>query len=88
MYEQSGLLEPVSFKLMTAVAPKSAEEDARLTRLKASLKSVIDEAIVSMVTRGVTEESAAKLRRDLEAAGWEEYRQIYQDIYDRWQKGD
>lgn len=88
VYEQSGLLEPVSFKLMTAVAPKSAEEDARLTRLKASLKSVIDEAIVSMVTRGVTEESAAKLRRDLEDAGWEEYRQIYQDIYDRWQKGD
>ena len=84
LYEEAGVLEPVSCKILTTVARKTTEEDARINRLRTRLKSVVDTAIVDMVTRGVTEESAADFAAKLRDAGWEEYRDIYQEIYDRW----
>ncbi len=84
MYEEAGVLEKTSHKYLTAVAPRTAQENARLTALKAKLKSVIDAALVSMATRGVTEEDAALFLGQLEEAGSREYREIYQAIYDRW----
>ena len=88
LYEDAGVLERVSHKYLTTVAPKTGEEDARLTRLKAKLKSIIDAALVSMVTRGVTEENTQQLRQQLREAGSGEYRTIYQTLYDRWQGGN
>jgi len=88
LYEDAGVLEPVSHKYLTTVAPKTGEEDARLTRLKAKLKSIIDAALVSMVTRGVTEENTQQLRQQLREAGSGEYRTVYQTLYDRWQGGN
>lgn len=88
LYEDAGVLERVSHKYLTTVAPKTGEEDARLTRLKAKLKNVIDAALVSMVTRGVTEENTAQFLRQLREAGSEEYRTVYQTLYDRWQGGN
>lgn len=87
LYEESGVLEPVSSKYLTAVAPKSPLEDARLTRLKAKLKNIIDAALVTMVTQGVTEENTAQLHQQLLEAGSGEYREIYQTLYDRWRGG-
>ena len=66
------------------ISRKTAEEDARLSRLKAALKPAVDEAIVDMVTHGVTEEKLQALAEKTEAAGSREYRQIYQEIYSRW----
>jgi len=83
-YEEAGVLEGVSAKILTTVARKTAEEDARLSRLKAALKPAVDEAIVDMVTHGVTEEKLQALAEKTEAAGSREYRQIYQEIYSRW----
>ena len=73
-----------SCKLLTNVAPRTPEEDARINRLHNRLKSVVDSALVEMITKGVTEESAADFAARLRDAGWEEYRGIYQDVYDRW----
>ena len=67
-----------------AVARKTGEEDARLSRLKAALKPLIDEAIVDMVTTGVTEEKLRAFAERAKTAGSEEYRSIYQEIYTRW----
>ncbi len=84
LYEEAGVLEKVSGKVLTTVARKTAAEDARLSRLKAALKPVIDGAIVEMVTGGVTEEKLSRLKEDLRAAGGAEYRQIYQQVYSRY----
>ena len=85
LYEEAGVLEAVSHKYLTTVAPKTSLEDARLAGLKARLKAVVDAALVTMVTQGVTEDSTAQLRQQLQEAGSEEYRNIYQALYDRWQ---
>ncbi len=83
LYEEAGVLEAVSSKYLTAVAPKTAQEDAQLTRLKARLKAIIDAALVTMVTQGVTEENTALFHRQLREAGSAEYRETYQGLYDR-----
>ncbi|MBQ9211656.1 MAG: extracellular solute-binding protein [Clostridia bacterium] len=85
LYEEAGVLEATSSKILTATARKTGEEDARLTRLQAALKPLINGAIVDMVTTGVTEEKLTALAGKLREAGSEEYRSIYQQIYDRWQ---
>ncbi|MBR2822329.1 MAG: extracellular solute-binding protein [Clostridia bacterium] len=84
LYEEGGVLESVSSKYLTAVAPKTPLENAQLARLKARLKSIIDAALVQMVTQGVTAENTALLQRQLQEAGSGEYREIYQTLYDRW----
>ena len=84
LYEEAGVLENVSHKMLTTVAPKTALEDAKLTRLKAKLKSIIDAALVSMVTQGVTAENTELMRQQLQEAGSGEYREIYQTLFDRW----
>ncbi len=87
LYENEGVLENVSHKYLTTVAPKTAIEDAKLKRLKVKLKSIVDAALVAMVTQGVTEENTALMHQRLREAGSEEYRAIYQTLYDRWQGG-
>lgn len=84
-YERADVLEETCFKLLTVVIPKTTEENAGIARLKAKLKAVVDAEIVSMVTQGVTEESAASFLQRLREAGSGEYREIYQRAYDRWQ---
>ena len=84
LYEDAGVLERVSGKILTTVAPKTTGESARISRLKNRLKSVIDAGIVRMITQGITEEDSASFEQQLREAGWEEYRQLYQNIYDRW----
>ena len=83
MYEQAGVLEPVSAKLLTAAAPKTTSQTAEAARLKTKLKSIVDVEIVSMVTQGVTEEGRAEFLEKLKAGGSREYLQIYQQICDR-----
>ena len=87
LYEEAGVLEAVSHKYLTTVAAKTGLEDARLTRLKARLKSVVDAALVDMATRGVSEEKTARFHEQLLEAGSEEYKALYQTLYDRWRKG-
>ena len=86
LYEQAGVLEPVSGKLLTTVAPKTTGQSAETARLKAKLKSLVDAEIVSMVTQGVTDEACTAFREKLKAGGSAEYRQVYQQIYDRWKE--
>ena len=86
LYERSGVLEPISATLLTTVAPKTTDQSAETTRLKAKLKSLVDAEIVSMVTQGVTEEGRAAFRESLKAGGSADYRQVYQQIYDRWKE--
>lgn len=85
-YEQAGVLEPVSAKVLTAVAAKTTAESSETARLKTKLKSIVDAGIVEMVTQGVTEERVEAFRRHLKENGCEEYCQVYQQIYDRWKE--
>jgi len=39
-----------------------------------------------MVTQGVTDEGRVAFRESLKAGGSVEYRQVYQQIYDRWKE--
>ncbi len=82
-YEKAGVLEKVSFKRMTVTSPKTRDEDARLTALKAVLKNEIDASLVRFVTRGVTETEAEEFQERLKALGAEEYTELYQTVYDR-----
>ena len=86
LYEQADVLEPVSSKLLTAVAPKTTAESAETARLKTKLKSLVDAGIVSMVTQGVTEESRTDFLESLKTGGSADYRRVYQQIYDRWKE--
>lgn len=86
LYEQAGVLEPVSSRLLTAVAPKTTAESAKASQLKAKLKSIVDAGIVAMVTQGVTPERTGAFLAKLKEAGSGEYRQVYQQIFDRWEE--
>ena len=83
LYEHAGVLEKTCFKLLTAVSPKTAEENAAIAGLKARLKAIVDAQIVSTVTRGVTDDGRAAFLAKLREAGSEEYKEIYQRVYDR-----
>ena len=80
------MLEPVSAKILTTVAPKTTDQSAETSRLKAKLKSLVDAEIVAMVTQGVTAERREAFLKELEENGSREYRRIYQQIYDRWEE--
>ena len=84
VYEEAGILEKVSNKILVTVAPKTTAESASIARLTAKLKAVVDAEIVSMVTHGVSTGSKAAFLRQLQESGSEEYRQVYQQVYDRW----
>ncbi len=83
-YEQAGVLEPVSHRILTHVMPKTSEESARINQLYTQLKSVIDSALVNFMTTGVTDESFSAFLTTLRQAGSEEYRSLYQQSYDRY----
>lgn len=84
VYEDAGVLERISFRYLTMVAQRNTEENARLNRLKSTLKSIVDQALVEFMTRGINEERYGAFLEDLKDAGAEEYRELYQTIYDRW----
>ena len=84
VYEEAGVLESVSFRYLTNVMQKNAEESARISRLKTTLKSIIDQALVEFMTQGVDAERYARFLEELRDAGAEEYRQLYETIYHRW----
>ncbi len=86
MYEQAGVLEGTSYRVLNYVTPKTSEESARLTHLKSRLKTVIDRALVSFMTSGVTDAAWETFQQDLDDAGWEEYITLYQTTYDRYLK--
>ena len=86
LYGEAGVLEPVSAKILTTVAPKTTDQSAETSRLKAKLKSLVDAEIVAMVTQGVTAERREAFLKELEENGSREYRRIYQQIYDRWEE--
>ena len=79
------MLETVSHKLLTTVAPRTTAENAEIVRLKAKLKAIVDAEIVSAVTKGYTEAERASFLQRLRDAGSEAYKDTYQQIYDRWQ---
>ena len=86
LYGSADVLEPVSAKLLTAVAPKTTAQSAEVRRLKAKLQSVVDAGIVAMVTQGVSEERRETFLNELRKGGSEAYRQVYQEIWDRWKE--
>lgn len=86
-YEEAGVVEENSFRLLTYVMPKTTAESARLLQLHTQLKNVVDLALVDWMTRGVTDESFAAFLLDLQKAGSEEYKAIYQKAYDRYRDG-
>ena len=77
LYESAGVLEPVSCKILTTVAPKTTAQSAETVRLKARLKSLVDAEIVAMVTRGVTEEGRTAFLQKLRESGSEAYAAVY-----------
>ncbi len=86
LYGRAGVLEPVSAKMMTAVASKTTAESSETARLKTKLKSIVDAGIVAMVTQGVTDERIEAFRSSLNENGCAEYCQVYQQIHDRWKE--
>ena len=86
-YEQAGVVENHSFRLLTYVMPKTTQESARLLQLHIQLKNVMDTALVEWMAEGVTEESFQAFQAKLKEAGSEEYKAIYQKAYDRYREG-
>ncbi len=84
MYEAADVLESSSYRVLSYVTSKTSEEAARLAQLKARLKTVIDGALVSFMTSGVTDEDYAAFERNLLDAGAQEYTALYQTAYDRY----
>lgn len=86
LYEDAKVLEPVSCKLLTTVAPKTTAQSSAVLRLKGKLKSVVDAGIVTMVTQGVTDEAREAFVRQLRENGSEEYVRVFQRVYDDWRE--
>jgi len=86
IYEQAGVLETVSVRTLTDIAPKTTEQSALISRLIGKLKVQVNNEIVTMVTQGVTEEGRAAFLTQLAENGSGEYRTVYQQIYDRWRE--
>lgn len=85
MYEEAGVLESVaSYRLLNYVTPKTSEESARLAQLKAQLRTVVNSALVTFMTSGVTDESYAAFEQALLDAGAAEYTKLHQSAYDRY----
>ncbi len=82
-YDASGVLEPVSEKVLTVESAKTSQESARLTQLKKRIKTVVDDFIVNAVVHGVTDQAFDAFIEDLKAEGALEYRELYQQIYNR-----
>ena len=87
LYGDANVLEPVSSKLLTTVAPKTTEQSSAAQQLKAKLKSVVDAGIVTMVTQGASEADRESFLRQLEEKGSREYVRVYQQVYDHWREG-
>lgn len=87
LYEQAGVVENHSFRLLTYVMPKTTQESARLLQLHIQLKNVVDTALVDWMANGVTDASFQAFSSSLKQAGSEEYKAIYQKAYDRYRKG-
>lgn len=83
-YENAGVLENTSYRLLNYVTPKTSEEAARLAQLKTQLKTVINGALVDFMVNGVTDERYAEFEQALVDAGAEEYTALYQTAYDRY----
>ena len=86
LYEDAKVLEPVSCKLLTTVAPKTTAQSSAVLRLKGKLKSVVDAGIVTMVTQGVTDEALETFTQQLRENGSEEYVRVFQRVYDDWRE--
>ncbi len=86
LYENAKVLEPVSWKLLTTVAPKTTAQSSAVQRLTAKLKSTVDAEIVAMVTQGVTDEARKAFIQQLRENGSEEYIRVYQQVYDHWRE--
>lgn len=84
MYEAAGVLENTPYRLLRYVASKTSEEAARLLELNTRLKTVIDGALVSFMTGGVTDEAYAQFEQDMQDAGAGEYKTLYQTVYNRY----
>ena len=87
LYEDANVLEPVSCKLLTTVAPKTTAQFSALQQLTAKLKALVDAEIVAMVSQGVTDEAREMYIQQLKENGSEEYIRVYQQVYDHWQEG-
>ncbi|MGN0755307.1 MAG: sugar ABC transporter substrate-binding protein [Aristaeellaceae bacterium] len=83
-YEEAGVLEPVSHRLLTHVMPKTGDEAARINQLYTRLKTLIDSSLVNFMTNGVADDSFNAFLAELRQAGAEEYRMLYQHSYDRY----
>ena len=84
MYENAGVLEENSYRLLKYVTLKTKEESARLIQLHTHLKTVIDSYLVEFMAHGVTDESYAAFEQALTDAGAAEYTALYQKAYDRY----
>lgn len=84
LYEEAGVLENTSYRLLNYVTPKTREESARLIQLHAQLKTVIDSSLVDFMAHGVTDEGYAAFEQALVEAGAAEYTALYQTAYDRY----
>ena len=84
MYEDADVLENRSYRVLSYVISKTSEEAAQLAQLKSRLKTVVDGALVSFMTSGVTDENYAAFEQSLLDAGAQEYTALYQTAYDRY----
>ena len=91
MYEEAGVLENTSYRLLKYVAPKTGEEAARIAQLKTQLEAVINRALADFMAHGVTDAAYAAFEQAMLDAGAAEYTALYQTAYDRYldrQEGD
>ncbi len=84
MYDEAGVLEKTSYRLLDDVISKTREESTQLAQLHAQLKTVIDSYLVRFMAHGVTDESYAAFEDALMAAGAAEYIELYQNAYNRY----
>lgn len=84
LYDGAGVLEETSYKLLAVVANQTDAEAAALQQLKTQLEEAVNNAIVEFVTKGATQEDYDALLAQLRAIGSQEYKAIYQTVYDRY----
>ena len=87
LYDEAGVLEDVSYKVLTVIATQTEEEAAALQRLKTQLEETVKSSLVAFITKGADEADYQAMLKQLRAIGSEDYKRIYQQVYDRYLEG-
>jgi len=83
-YQDAGVLEPISFQILTRLIKPTPDESAELDRLYVDIESLMKTTISNFIIRGVTDDTWNQFIEEANNVGVERYLELYQKLYNDW----